>query len=236
MGFLGPLLKGMKESYTNLLYVGFHLVWVGLLALLFLYVWRAVGVQEGWVVAYLMLTQIWRRASYRPHRVLEREFLEGRIDNRLIRPIPVFAQLFWEGLGQGLPMVVVSAPFIVAMAYLLTGVVINPLGYLLGYLLTHLAYSLFYTALGWMAPISGRVRIFSWILHRFDMVVQIIPRELFPWGIYDVVPGKYIFYWPAVFALRGEIGAEYFLAVALFLLMAIMAEGVARRHIQVWGG
>ncbi len=236
MGVLGPFLKGMKEAYPNLLYAGFHIAWVFLLALLFLYVWRAVGVKETWVVTYLMLTQIWRRAAYKPHRVLEREFLSGRIDHRLIRPIPIFLQLFWEGLGRGLPMILASTPVVLLLAYTITGIVVNPLLYLIGFLLVHTAYSFFYTAIGWLAPLTGRIRIFAWILERFDMVVQVIPRELFPWSIYDFLPGKYIFYYPAIFALEGNIGVEYFLAVVLFALFAILAERLARRHIQVWGG
>ncbi len=234
---LAGLKRGIGEAFTNVFYVFVQAIWIALIAMVFFHVWYNVVDDPRTTLAYIAIAEaFWITGGTRVSRTMEREYQEGRIDFRLLRPIPMWLQYFSELLGPGLVTYITLVLILSLLLYAYAGVWINPLLAVLAYPLYLFAGTLLYFILGTFVVDLGRVNVLRWILSKFDLIFIVVPRALLGDLPYVLVPSAYIYYWPAMLALKGSIPPFWFVGVALMFVIAIVAEKRMVRKIEVFGG
>lgn len=234
---LAGLKRGMGETFTNASHIVALALFSALIAIVFFHVWYNVVDDPRRVLAYVALTEaLWMAGGPKVARIVEYEYNAGLLDSRLLRPLPLWLQYLSEILGPGIIMYTVLFALINAVLYAYMGIVINPVLGILAFPLHALATTLVYYVLGTFVVDMGRVRIFEWILGKVDLMFMVIPREIIGNGPYLVVPSAYIYYWPAMLALKGSVPPFWFLWAAIMILVAILAERRMIRKIEVFGG
>lgn len=234
---LAGLKRGIGETFTNPLYVLVQAVWIALLAIVFFHVWYNVVEEPERVLAYIAVAEaFWVTAGTRVSRTMEREYNGGRMDSRLLRPLPLWLQYFSEVLGPGLVTYTLLVLVLDLLLYAYAGVWINPILALPAYIFFLTADVLVYFILGTFVVDLGRVKVLTWITSKIDLVFVLLPRAVLGDLPYLIVPSAYIYYWPATFALKGSIPLFWFAGVALMLILAVLAEKRMVRKIEVFGG
>ena len=167
---------------------------------------------------------------------MEQEYNEGRLDFRLLRPLPLWFQYLTEVLGPGLFGYVLLIFLLDLLLYVYAGVFINPFLAILAYPLYFLANVLTYFTLSTFVVDLGRVNILRWILSKIDTIFILVPRTILGDLPYLLAPSAYVYYWPAIFALNGYLPPFWFVGIALLSLLAILAERRMIRRLEVFGG
>ena len=234
---LAGIKRGWKEAYTNVFYVVVQVAWIALIALIFFHVWYHVVDDPRRVLVYVAVAEaFYFTASTRVARVMEQEYTEGRLDIRLLRPVPLWLQYFSEMFGPGFFQFLLTTVFLSAVLYAYLGVYINVPLAALAYPLFSLFNTLFYFILGTLVVELGRLSIVRWIASKIDVIFILVPREVLGNVVYYVLPSAYMYYWPTMLVLEGTISPVWFLGLLFLFPCALLAERRMQRKIEVFGG
>ncbi len=234
---LAGLKRGIGETFTNALYVFVQAIWITLIAIVFFHVWYNVVENPRTMLAYIAIAEaFWITSGTRVARLIEKEYNQGRIDLRLLRPLPLWMQYFSEIFGPGFITYTLLILTISALLYMYLGVSINILLAILAYPLHALASCLVYFTFGTFVVELGRVRVLLWIVSKVDMLFMLVPKEILGDLPYVLVPSAYIYYWPAMLALRGTLPFFWVLFAFMMFLITIGAEKRLIRKLEVFGG
>ena len=116
------------------------------------------------------------------------------------------------------------------------GILLDPLRLFTASIISYTANFLIYSILGHLTPFFGRIKPLGWILQKLDMFVMIVPKDIFPFDVYYLLPGYYTIYIPIRFAMTGMLSPSLLLFLIVALTIYILTRYLFLRHLEVWGG
>ncbi len=236
------VIKGAKETYLSMNYL-FSSIFVLIFRLLiFYFLWLSIagkGVAQN-VLAYIILTQVfWFSSPKEIVRKINEEVQKGVFDLRLLKPISVLKQYLLEDLGKSLANFSVLFLLLYGLFFFLVRSEINLIFLFIGFALSFLSYYFIFFTIGLLVFWFGDSYPIFWIVSKLLMIAQLIPHHYIPspfQAIFDLLPGKYAVYYPAMIVLNGKIYAEpIFYCISLFILSTVTLK-FALKKLSVFGG
>ncbi|NOZ81894.1 MAG: hypothetical protein GXO63_01970 [Candidatus Micrarchaeota archaeon] len=238
-GIGAAFLKGLKEYYTSRTYLLGLLMNFLLFGFIFIFFWTTVLGEKGLeAAAYIFFAQLLFFSSPRSGRTITKEILKGTYDQRLLKPVHPLIQFFFEDLGKSTMIFLLFFAVLIPIFFVLN-VSINFLILFPAFMLAYTLSFLFYMILGTFAFWVGETRYFFWFSGKLVLTNVLLPREYVPGfflPIYDILPGKFIVYYPTKMVLSGLFSVEPLLYFLFLLIILRIIYHYGERKLTVYGG
>ncbi len=229
--------RGLKETFTQPAYILLQALWASVIAIIFYHVWSGVVTDPQAVLVHIAVGEaFWMSAGTGVSKVMEREYHEGRIDSRILRPVPLWVQYLTESAGIGFLRFLGVFLGISTVLFVYLGVMPNILLALAAYPMYALANTFIYFVLGSFVVDIGRVDVLRWVVSKLDVLFVLIPREVVGDLPYLLLPNAYAYYWPARFAATGSLPTFWIVGLLVLFFLALVSERRFIRKIEVFGG